>query len=66
MAFMDAEEDGGISDEGKDKGLMDRPLKWWPLERPSRLENRTELQERARVRCGEARLKLKPGVSNRD
>ncbi len=25
MAFMDAEEDGGISDEGKDKGLMERP-----------------------------------------
>jgi hypothetical protein len=24
MAFMDAEEDGGISDEGKDKGLMER------------------------------------------
>ncbi len=66
MAFMDAEEDGGISDEGKDKGLMERPLKWWPLARPLQLENRTERQERARVRCVKARLKLKPGVPNPD
>jgi hypothetical protein len=34
--------------------------------RPLRLENRTELQERARVCCDKARLKLEPGVPNRD
>jgi hypothetical protein len=47
MAFMDSEEDGGISDDGKDKGLRERPLKWWPLVGPSRMENLTKLWKRA-------------------
>ncbi len=44
---MDSEEDGGISDDGKDKGLRERPLKWWPLVGPSRMENLTKLWKRA-------------------